>query len=157
MASIKNVGKVVLTSHMTLAADEIKYENYKVNSPYKYKKHVQDVTVGSWFETQLAELINVDKRKIGWVFFSACKGAEPHVDMLDENKFHDTTYVVPVILPKKGKAVITAEGDSMEVSVGEVYQFDHTKIHSMLLDDTQSGCVVIMAAILKDSWLEAKE
>lgn len=157
MPAINKIGNVLLTSHMTLAADQIKYENYKVNSPYKYKKHTQDVTVGSWFETQLSELVGVDKAKIDWVFFSVCKGAEPHIDMLDENKFHDATYVVPVILPKKGKAVITAEDESMEVTVGGVYQFDHTKIHSMELDDTQTGCVVIMAAILKDSWLEAKE
>ncbi len=149
---INNLGEVQLSSHMTLAADAIKFENYKVNSPYQYKIHPQDVTIGSWFEDQLSTLINVDKSKIDWVFFSVCNGAEPHTDMLNPDKFHDTTYVVPIILPK-GKSVITAEDEKMEVKIGSVYQFDHTKTHSMELEDTKSGCVVIMAALLKDSWI----
>ncbi len=67
---------------------------------------------------------------------------------MNPNKYEDTTYVIPVILPG-GKSVITAESASVEVSLGGVYEFDHTKIHSMTLEDTESGCVVVMVAIKK--------
>jgi hypothetical protein len=75
-----------------------------------------------------------------------CNGAEPHTDLLDPAVFEDTTYVIPVILPT-GTSIITAEDVYVVTQPGHVYEFDHTKLHSMVLEDTSSGCVVIMVAV----------
>jgi hypothetical protein len=88
------------------------------------------------------------KESLDFVYFSVCKGAEPHTDLLSPEKFEDTTYVVPVILPR-GQSIITAENWKSEVCVGGIYEFDHTKVHSMTLEDLESGCVVVMVAVKK--------
>lgn len=129
-------------------AEGIKFENYKTNTPKKFQKH-EDLSVdGEIFKKQLGDVIGINHESLDWVFFSVCEGAEPHVDILDDNKFTDTTYVVPIILPK-GVSRITAEEVVLEVDLNKVYEFDHTKTHSMILEDTNSGCVVVMAAVLK--------
>lgn len=86
--------------------------------------------------------------KLDFVYFSVCKGAEPHIDLLDKNKFEPTTFVVPIILPN-GESIITAEDERIVVELNNIYEFNHEKIHSMVLEDTESGCVVIMVAVLK--------
>ena len=129
-------------------ADTIKMENYKTNTPVTFQKHMDMSSHGEQFVRNLAQVINEPSEDIDWVFFSVCLGAEPHVDQLDPDKFGDTTFVIPIILPQ-GTSTITAEDDSAAVELFKVYQFDHTKIHSMVLEDHTSGCVVIMAALLK--------
>ena len=86
--------------------------------------------------------------KLDFVYFSVCKGAAPHIDLLDKNKFEPTTFVVPIILPN-GESIITAEDERIVVELNNIYEFNHEKIHSMVLEDTESGCVVIMVAVLK--------
>lgn len=53
-----------------------------------------------------------------------------------------------MILPQ-GRSVITAKKASAEVALGRIYGFNHKRVHSMTVEDTESGCVVIMIAIRK--------
>jgi hypothetical protein len=145
---ITKYGKVVVPIQLIDIADSIKLENYKTNTPAKFQKHTDVSSVGKIFTQDLGSLVSEDPSKIDWVFFSVCQGAEPHTDQLDPNVFEDITYIIPIILPTK-ISTITAQQDKAEVSLFEVYKFDHTKTHSMELQDTESGCVVIMAGILK--------
>lgn len=139
-------GKASIPAETIEYADKIKLENYKTNVPEKFQ--IRCLTGCDDLMKQLAEKIGLPKNRLDFVYFSCCKGAEPHTDKLNPNKFEDTTYVIPVILPK-GKSVIVATGKEMEVELGGIYQFDHTKVHSMHLEDTESGCVVIMVGVLK--------
>jgi hypothetical protein len=131
-------------------ADKIKYDNYKVNTPTnsRFKIHKLAKAGGDEMMDSLAGVIGLPRKKLDFVYFSVCKGAEPHTDKLNPEKYEDVTFVIPVILPK-GCSVITAEEHEREVGVGVVYEFDHTKIHSMVLEDTESGCVVVMVAVKK--------
>lgn len=143
---IKYHGKVTVPEVVTKHADTIKFENYKTNTPTKFQ--VRCLVGGEELMSELSDIIKIPKEKLDFVYFSVCQGAEPHTDKLNPNKFEDTTFVIPAILPK-GRSVITAEEEETEVELGGVYEFDHTKVHSMKLEDTESGCVVIMVAILK--------
>jgi hypothetical protein len=138
-------GDVSIPSEVLNHAEPIKKENYKTNTPTKFQ--VRSLIGGKELMSSLSSLIGVPRERLDFVYFSVCKGAEPHIDLLP--KFEDTTYVIPVILPQ-GKSIITAESDRKRVHIGGVYQFDHNKVHSMELEDTKSGCVVIMVAIKKD-------
>lgn len=128
-------------------AETIKLENYKTTSPAKFQKHTQLTEDAAWFAVLIACAVQENTADINWVYFSVCQGAEPHVDQLDPNRFTDTTYVIPIILPKKGTSTITAGDDSAVVELNHIYEFDHTQIHSMVNEDTESGCVVVMVAI----------
>lgn len=141
-------GTVDVPQEVIDAADRIKLDNYKVNKPTSLGFKVRRLHDLKMVD-QLAKIAKVTKSLLDIVYFSCCKGAEPHVDKLKPEKYEDTTYVIPVILPK-GKSVIYAEGASMDVGLGGVYQFDHTRVHSMSLEDTDSGCVVVMVAVLKE-------
>lgn len=143
---IKFHGTVSVPEAVVNHADTIKFENYKTNTPRKFQ--VRTLTGGDELMESLAERINLPKSKLDFVYFSVCKGAEPHTDLLSPDKFENTTYVIPVILPR-GRSVITAEEQEAEVQVGGVYEFDHTKVHSMTLEDLESGCVVVMVAVKK--------
>jgi hypothetical protein len=147
---IKFHGVVSIPQAVIDHADTIKLENYKTNTPAKFQ--VRSLVGGEELMESLAEIIGISKEKLDFVYFSVCKGAEPHTDLLNPNKFEDTTYVIPVILPN-GKSIIGAEDDAgtveAEVELGGVYQFDHTKTHWMTLEDNESGCVVVMVAVKK--------
>jgi hypothetical protein len=143
---IKYHGDVSIDGKLIEVADGIKLLNYKTTTPVRFRKNVLTEDIASNVMLELAKLIDVDIGRLDYVYFSVCKGAEPHVDVLDPEVFHDTTYVVPVILPK-GVSTIHAEDVSWDVHVGGVYQFNHEREHSMTLEDTESGCVVIMVAI----------
>jgi len=122
-------------------------QNYKVNTPAKFRKNQLQSEDGETFRRDLAKLVGVPADKIDYVYFSCAKGAEPHTDQLDPEKFVDTTYVIPVILPRHG-AIIMAGEASVSANLGEVYEFDHTKIHSMFVHSDE-GCAVIMATELR--------
>jgi hypothetical protein len=141
-------GKVKVGKELIEYAETIKHENYKVNTPKKFQINTVNTEASKKFIKKLAQKVNLRKSKLDYVFFSVKEGAEPHVDGLNPSKFTGTTYVIPIILPE-GKSVITAEGESQEVKLFNVYEFDHTKMHSMELEDTDSGCVVIMVAELR--------
>jgi hypothetical protein len=130
-------------------AETIKHENYKVNTPTKFQINKHHSADSEKFVEDLGEVINIDKNNLDYVFFSVCKGAEPHTDALDPEKFTGTTYVIPLILPK-GISTITASGQTEEVELFNVYEFDHTKLHQMDLEDNDSGCVVMMVGELTE-------
>jgi hypothetical protein len=147
-------GNIHIPQTITDHADAIKFEKYKVNTPTEFQ--INRYAVGQeQLISRLSQKICVPTYKLDFVFFSVCQGAEPHVDQLNPDKFEDTTYVIPVILPN-GASAIRAEKAIGVVEVGGVYEFDHTKIHSMELQDTESGCVVIMVAVLKDGYVNTR-
>lgn len=141
-------GEVPIPAPVIEHSDKIKFENYKTNTPAKFQ--VRSLVGGDELMEALSRVIGRPRDTLDFVYFSVCKGAEPHTDKLSPTRFEDITYVIPTILPK-GRSVITAEDQEVEVRVGGVYEFNHTKVHSMKLEDTDSGCVVIMVAIKKSS------
>lgn len=146
MGTITYCGTVMIPDNITNHAHEIKLENYKVNTPSKFQKRFDDVD-NSQFKKDVSTIMGIGTDVLDYVYFSVCEGAESHTDNLDPLKFSDTTFIIPVLLPK-GKSVITVGGESAEVHEGGVYAFNHTIPHSMELEDTTSGCVVIMASEL---------
>lgn len=149
-------GKLILPQSMLLHAEAIKLDNYKTNTPKDFQKETEVTSDGLKLMEQLSDLINVEPRNLDYVYFSACKGAEEHTDDLDPDKFEDTTFVIPLILPS-GLSLLTAENEKREISVGSIYEFDHTKPHGLELEDEESGCVLVMVAIVKDEWLERQD
>lgn len=145
--ALKYHGKVEVPQEAIDHADTIKLENYRTNTPAKFQ--VRTLTGCDRLMERLAEIAGLPRKRLDFVFFSCCKGAEPHTDLLNPEKFENRTFVVPIILPA-GRSVVFADGAWAEVQVGGVYEFDHTKTHSMTLEDTESGCVVVMVAVLRD-------
>lgn len=143
MQKIINHGTIEVPPAVVSNADLIKFENYKTNTPGKFQ--VRGETNADLMHT-LSERIGVALSDLDFVYFSVCKGAEPHVDLLDPNVFEARTFVIPVILPT-GKSVITAEDESVDIRLNTVYEFNHERVHSMQLEDNESGCVVIMVAV----------
>lgn len=139
-------GKIPIPNTLLDVAETIKHENYKVNTPAKFQKHFDDSEDGQTFVKQLADLINVDPECIDWVYFSASRGAEPHTDLLDPNKFSDNTFVIPLIVPPY--ATLNAGKASVEIKAGQVYEFLHTETHSLDVIDFNHGCVMVMATEL---------
>lgn len=128
-------------------AETIKFDNYKTNTPAIFQiRQLGEFDIS--LMNNLADIVGVDIHKLDYVYFSVCNGAEPHTDLLDPLKFEDRTFVIPVILPK-GNSTITAEDERTVVELNHIYEFNHEKVHSMELEDTNSGCVVIMVAVKK--------
>lgn len=142
---ISFLGNVLIPQSITDKADTVKLQHYKVNSPRKFQVHELD-DLG--LIQQLAAIIDIPYQNLDFVYFSVCKGAEPHTDALNPNVFCNDTYVIPVILPQ-GESIISANGWRKKVHIGGVYRFNHNETHSMELEDTDSGCVVIMVAVKK--------
>ena len=149
-----NVGPAVVQS-----ADSIKLQNYKTNTPKTFQVqplHVQDAAT---LTQELADRIKVPVERLDFVYFSVCQGAEEHIDLLDPSVFESRTFVIPVILPQGDNIIVakdTAGPDGIVpthatfVKLNHIYEFNHEKPHSMYVQDTESGCVVIMVAIKKE-------
>lgn len=148
---IKNHGRVDIPQEMVEVAESIKYQNYKVNTPSKFQVNEFDgVFASHLFLERLQDILMInDICRLNYVYFSCSQGAEEHVDSLDPEEFTSTTLLIPIILPK-GKSVITSEDEQAVVQLNTIYEFNHEKPHSMILEDTDSGCVVIMVAVRKD-------
>lgn len=142
---IRNHGEVYVPEIVVKNAEGIKFQNYKTNTPGKFQVQRD---MDSKFMYLLSQHIQLDYKSLDFVYFSVCKGAEPHVDQLDPAVYEPRTFVIPVILPQ-GKSIITAEDEQEEVKLNHIYEFNHEKVHSMELEDTESGCVVIMVAVKK--------
>jgi len=148
MQNITHMGQVVVPQSVIDHADTIKYENYKTNKPLAFKKHVVEPSYEAFFK-EIASLIQCEPEVLDIVYFSVCKGAKPHTDQLDPNKFTYTTYVIPVILPT-GESYITCNDEKRTVELFNMYRFNHAQVHSMTLEDNESGCVVLMIGIRTD-------
>ncbi len=145
MPKIICYGEMSVPERITANAETIKFANYKTNTPAKFQiKAISEDDTD--LMDNLSSKIGVDKASLDFVYFSVCKGAEPHVDLLDPANFEPRTFVIPVVLPQ-GKSVITAEDEQVEVKLNHIYEFNHEKIHSMTLEDNESGCTVIMVAV----------
>lgn len=146
---ITQLGPVTVGAELVRAAETIKRQHYRVNTPKQFQGERLSLYHGAVLMWELANMVKVHPSRLDYVFFSVCSGAEEHVDALDPAKFEPTTLVVPIVLPP-GRNVITAEDESVEVKLNHVYQFDHEKPHSMVLDDNESGCVVVMVAVKRE-------
>lgn len=145
---IQHWGTVSVPASVIAAADQIKHLNYKTTTPAKFRKNTLTADLAGDLMAEVAARIGIEQSSLDYVYFSAARGAEPHTDILDPVVFTDRTFVIPVILPK-GRSVITAETASADVAIGAIYEFNHERTHSMTVEDTESGCVVIMIAIRK--------
>jgi hypothetical protein len=145
---IRFYGTIDIPFQVINAADEIKHLNYRTTTPVRFRKNALTPDIAGGLMSTLAEFIGVTVDRLDYVYFSVARGAEPHVDALDPEKFTSHTWVIPVILPK-GHTIIHAEHDSMVAKVGGVYEFNHERVHSMHVEDTESGCVVIMVTLKK--------
>lgn len=143
MFKIRCHGEITVPEAMVRNAESIRLQSYKVNTPTKFQRRDD---VDGKFKRDLAFHLGYEAEQLDFVYFSVCKGAEPHVDQLDPAIFSPTTFVVPVVLPA-GNSVIIAEEQREIVKLNHVYEFNHEKIHSMELEDTESGCVVLMIAV----------
>lgn len=143
---IKYHGQVEIPEAVISSADTIKHLNYRTSTPAKFRKNALTSELAGSLMEAIASRIGVSSSRLDYVYFSVCRGAEPHVDILSPDEFHSTTFVVPVILPS-GFSVITAMDDRAIVQVGGIYEFNHEQEHSMIVEDEVSGCVVIMIAI----------
>lgn len=141
-------GRIAIPETIVCNAETIKFANYKTNTPKKFQVCAFDDEEDTTFLRRIAKNLGIDKARLDFVYFSVCKGAEPHVDLLDPAIFEPKTFVIPVILPR-GNSVITAEDEQTVVKLNHIYEFNHEKIHSMKLEDNESGCVVIMVAVKK--------
>jgi len=145
---IRHHGPIQIPAPLREYADTIKLQNYKVNTPAKFQVHPIGGLASARLRMNLGKLLGAPADRIDYVFFSCCNGAEEHVDQLDPQKHGPNTIIIPIILPT-GRSTITAQGETVEVQLDHAYDFDHTKPHSMTLEDTESGCVVIMATVLR--------
>lgn len=139
-------GIVSIPNSVIEAAEPIKMLNYKTTTPAKFRKNYLTEDIAGELMEEIAERINIAKHRLDYVYFSVAQGAEPHTDLLDPELFTSTTFVIPVILPS-GRTVIEAGKGRKVVEVGGIYEFNHEETHSMTVEDTASGCVVIMVAI----------
>lgn len=53
---------------------------------------------------------------------------------------------MPLILPK-GVSTLVAQGVRVQAELFHVYEFNHEEVHALELEDTESGCVVVMVAV----------
>lgn len=143
---IKDLGAVAVPWAVREVADSVKLQSYKTNTPKRFQVQPLHAEAAGIMLEELSELVRVRQDRLDFVYFSVCKGAEPHVDLLDPVLFEPRTFVVPVILPK-GISTITVEGERAQVFLNHVYEFNHERLHSMELEDIESGCVVVMVAV----------
>lgn len=130
--------QIHLPTSLKQVANSIKLQNYKVNSPTKFQKYRNPLSMFSYM------LSSVLGSKVDWVLFSCCNGAEEHTDKLDTDIYGTMTYIIPVIVPEKG-AVLHHSGGSVDISEGSVYEINHQLPHSLDVN-SYDGCVLVMAS-----------
>lgn len=145
---IRDLGPVPLPAEAVAYAERVKRESYATNTPAEFQ--VRELAGSAALADAIAVragLLAGERARLDLVYFSCCRGAEPHVDRLP--RFEPRTWVVPLVLPP-GRAVLRAGEDARDAVLGVVYQFDHTQVHSLELDDAESGCVFAMAALVRE-------
>lgn len=137
-------GPVVVPPEVFSAAYAIRLENYKVNTPKQFQVRPLHERDAGLMIHHLASLAGVPAERIDYVYFSCAKGAEEHVDALDPARFTERTLMVPVVVPR-GRAILSADGLTIQIQANHVYEFNHERPHALNLEDTVSGCAVVMA------------
>jgi hypothetical protein len=101
-------------------------------------------------KAQIASSLAKPVENIDFVYFSACKGAEPHTDLLDPAKYEPLTVTIPIILPKGLSLLVLHDvGLEVELELDHGVAFNHEQTHELVLEDHESGCVVVMASVLR--------
>ncbi|AFU88280.1 hypothetical protein CcrColossus_gp410 [Caulobacter phage CcrColossus] len=148
-------GNVYIPEAVIAAAEPIRMLNYKTTTPARFQKNTLTADIAGDLLQDIADRIGIDRARLDYVYFSAAQGAEPHTDLLDPEVFQSNTYVIPVILPA-GRTVIEAGDAHVEAKVGDIYEFNHEETHGMTVEDTKSGCVLIMVAVRREIALDAE-
>lgn len=73
-------GKVPVAYPLLRAADSIKHQNYKTNTPKRFQTQPLHGVAAIELICDLSTLICEPYERLDFVYFSVCKGAEPHVD-----------------------------------------------------------------------------
>lgn len=144
--SITIHGLVNVPLELAAAAHEIKHQNYKVNTPKRFHKNAMHEDSCEAMRRDIAALLGAELEKVDFVYFACSQGAKEHVDELDPALFSNKTIIVPLVLPK-GKSLFRAQNAKIALSLNTAYEFNHEKPHELTLEDTQSGCVVLMASL----------
>lgn len=165
---IHSHGFVSLGDSVIAAANSVRHQNNKVNTPSKFHRNKMDKEEYRHVREQIATFLGVSTDDVDYTYFACASGADEHVDSLDPTLFTNRTIVVPVIVPETASLIVGPV--TQELRVGVAYEIDHTKPHTLaVVGDT--GCVVIMATIRRsqdiigriphdylthhDSWREA--
>jgi hypothetical protein len=131
------------------AAYSVRLQNNKVNTPKNFQRQLLHDLRAAEVVQQIADIAGVPSHKIDYVYFGCCLGAEPHTDALDPAKYTNRTFMVPICMPADGLKTLTVGGQTIELQLNHVYEFDHTIEHSLFVGDKAAGCTVIMASVLK--------
>lgn len=144
-------GQVFPPRDVLIYADTIKLDNYKTATIKKFQRRFPDLSGLKLMMDQIALRLSFDDgAAFDPVFFSCCKGAEPHIDKLDPEVYTDTTIVVPLVAPK-GNMWFGIDGGKYLMQSFGIYSFVHEREHFLQLEDTESGCTVLMLAIRKQN------
>jgi hypothetical protein len=146
---IRSLGTVPLPDEAVAYAETIKLESYATNTPAEFQ--VRELAGSASLADAIAQKAGLtpgERARLDLVYFSCAKGAEPHVDRLPA--FEPRTWVVPLVLPQDGQAILLAGRESAVAVLGGLYEFDHTQSHALHLDDTRTGCVFAMAALVRE-------
>ncbi|AVH85094.1 hypothetical protein RsoM2USA_167 [Ralstonia phage RsoM2USA] len=149
MQQIKYHGSVhTIPTGILNSANRIKHLSYNISEPADFWRDTPEDNDMEALVNDMRFLVKLPEiTRINCVFFSCASGAAEHVDKLDPNEFYSVTFIVPIILPAEGN-ILHVNGESMEVKIGGIYEFNHEVPHSMTVGDT-TGAVVIMIAINK--------
>lgn len=144
------LGRFDVPAELRAAAEQIKHQNYKTNTPKQFRVlplHEQGCEL---LKAQIAAALSKPIDRIDFVYFSACKGAEPHTDLLDPAKYEPLTVTIPIILPKGLSLLVLHDmGLEVELELDHGIAFNHEQTHELVLEDLESGCVVVMASVLR--------
>ena len=141
-------GAIFVSLPIVLSCDKIKHDNQKVNTIQELQKTVpQKGTVDNFLKT-LADKTGQDHNKLDMVYFACPKGCDIHVNKLDSEKYTNTSFLIPIMLPGKEREAIFIYGkDYHKVHEEKVYQFDHSVPHGLVVSNFIDGCAVIMVAV----------
>lgn len=160
MSPITPIGKLDISRypHLVSQLDTIKHQNYRIRDTGGYvKTPFLEYPQATEFLTELSSLLAIPVEQLDAVAFSCPDGADTHVDKLDGNRFESITYLIPMILPSSLTTFhVRLESDlNLHVALrpddlGLVIAFDHTQPHGLEVSDNQSGCVLLMVAVIKE-------
>ena len=152
---IHNHGAIQVPLSVTGYACNVRFEAKRIEREFFPKKHPVNLQDIFWLDRQLGKRVpQIIGRGLDVVIFSCCEGADEHVDKLPKDKFEDTTFLIPLVLPRYTSFLISRDPvasavDMEPLLLNTLYEFDHTLPHELSVEDRRGGCVVMMIAIKK--------